>query len=178
MGEISEKLEKEYDHRIQQTLAELRDFYENQMKTNRAEFTRKYETKLSSLQNLLSQERSHNSASNGEQEEAQRRIHGLVQKVHKLESENFELNKQVEKIISGIEDQRRKHVKELGDKDDKIQKTLKEIQKQMEEYQNLMQVKTALDMEIAVYKQLLETEEDRLGIKPENGLGRQNICFW
>merc|ERR1712079_758715 len=125
MGEISEKLEKEYDHRIQQTLAELRDFYENQMKTNRAEFTRKYETKLSSLQNLLSQERSHNSASNGEQEEAQRRIHGLVQKVHKLESENFELNKQV---------------------------------------------KTALDMEIAVYTQLLETEEDRLGIKPENGL--------
>ena len=29
------------------------------------------------------------------------------------------------------------------------------------------QVKTALDMEIAVYKQLLETEESRLGIKPE-----------
>ena len=40
----------------------------------------------------------------------------------------------------------------------------------MEEYQNLMQVKTALDMEIAVYKQLLETEEDRLGITPEQGL--------
>ena len=47
----------------------------------------------------------------------------------------------------------------------------------MEEYQNLMQVKTALDMEIAVYKQLLETEEDRLGIKPENRLGRQNILY-
>ena len=78
---------------------------------------------------------------------------------------------------------------QLGDKDDKIQKTLKEIQKQMEEYQNLlqvmtmkmiviiiiiilMQVKTALDMEIAVYKQLLETEEDRLGITPEQGLSK------
>ena len=30
----------------------------------------------------------------------------------------------------------------------------------------LAQVKTALDMEIAVNRQLLETEEDRLGIKP------------
>ena len=34
----------------------------------------------------------------------------------------------------------------------------------------LLQVKTALDMEIAVYKQLLETEEDRLGITPDQGL--------
>merc|ERR1712110_1158628 len=88
----------------------------------------------------------------------------------RLESDNFELNKKVEKVINSIEDQKRRHLKELGDKDDKIHKTLKEIQKQMEEYQNLLQVKTALDMEIAVYKQLLETEEDRLGIMPEQGL--------
>ena len=68
---------------------------------------------------------------------------------------------------------------------------MKDIRDQMEAYQELMQVyilrtnftfidiwnrliivqvKTALDMEIAVYKQLLETEEDRLGITPENGL--------
>ena len=63
----------------------------------------------------------------------------------------------------------------------------------MEEYQNLlqvmtmmmtiviiiiiilMQVKTALDMEIAVYKQLLETEEDRLGITPEQGLSKCHL---
>merc|ERR1719290_493352 len=67
-------------------------------------------------------------------------------------------------MFNNIEDQKARHQKELRDRDSKIQKTLKDINDNMEEYQNLMQVKTALDMEIAVYKQLLETEEDRLGI--------------
>ena len=40
----------------------------------------------------------------------------------------------------------------------------------MEAYQNLMQIKTALDMEIAVYKKLLESEEDRLGINVGHGM--------
>ena len=49
-------------------------------------------------------------------------------------------------------------------KDEKIQKLLEDISIQLEDYQALQQTKTALDMEIAVYKRLLESEEDRFGI--------------
>ena len=50
-------------------------------------------------------------------------------------------------------------------KDEKIQKLLEDISIQLEDYKTLQQTKTALDMEIAVYKRLLESEEDRLGIE-------------
>ena len=111
--EMSEKLEREYDSRIQQTLAGIRESYESEMKKNKAEFNRKYESKVSGLQALLSSERSRNSVNSGEEEEAQRRIAALISKVQRLESDNFELNKKVEKVINSIEDQKRRHLKEV-----------------------------------------------------------------
>jgi len=164
INEISGKLEKEYEDRVQKMLAELREVYEKQMKQNRDEFTKKYESKVSVLQSMLSKERAKNNSNGGELEEAQRRISALISKVKMMEGENFELNKKVEKLANELDEQVIRHKSQIAEKDAKIQKTLAEIQKQMEAYQNLMQIKTALDMEIAVYKKLLESEEDRLGI--------------
>merc|ERR1712218_162222 len=143
---ISDNLKKEYDDRIQKTLADLRQFYETQMKNNREEFTKKYESKVGGLQSLLSKERAKNSINNGEHEEAQRRIQALVAKVQKLESENFELNKKVELVGNKIDEENKRFKVELEKKDGKIQQTLKDINKQTEDYQELLQVKTALDM--------------------------------
>ena len=50
-------------------------------------------------------------------------------------------------------------------KDGEIKRLIEDTSKQVDKYQNLQQTKTALDMEIAVYKKLLESEEDRLGIQ-------------
>ena len=105
---ISDNLKKEYDDRIQKTLADLRQFYETQMKTNREEFTKKYESKVGGLQSLLSKERAKNSINSGEHDEAQRRIQALVAKVQKLESDNFELNKNVELVGNKIEEENKR----------------------------------------------------------------------
>ena len=53
---------------------------------------------------------------------------------------------------------------QLGAKDEEIQRLLDELGNQLREYQILMDTKVALDMEIAVFRRLLESEEDRLGI--------------
>ena len=57
---------------------------------------------------------------------------------------------------------------QILNRDENIQKLLEDISIQLEDYQALQLTKTALDMEIAVYKRLLESEEDTLGIGTQN----------
>ena len=53
----------------------------------------------------------------------------------------------------------------MSDKQDEIKKLLEDISDQEDEYKNLLEDKNALDMEISVYKKLMESEEERLGLK-------------
>lgn len=56
----------------------------------------------------------------------------------------------------------------MAAKDDEIKRLLDELANQLKEYQNLQDIKVALDMEIAIFRKLIESEEDRLGLGGED----------
>merc|ERR1711899_450593 len=169
ISKIDGKLHDEYEDRLQKALQELRDIYDRKMEENREDFEKRYEDRIRDLQSQLTRERGSTAGSAQELKESRSRIEALISKVSDLEGANLALNQKIADMAQEMEDQRSSHRAQLAAKDDEIKRLLDELTNQMKEYQSLQEIKIALDMEIAVFRRLIESEEDRLDMDVSRG---------
>eukprot|EP00096_Caligus_rogercresseyi_P015176 TRINITY_DN761_c0_g1_i12.p1 TRINITY_DN761_c0_g1~~TRINITY_DN761_c0_g1_i12.p1 ORF type:complete len:675 (+),score=193.11 TRINITY_DN761_c0_g1_i12:203-2227(+) len=162
--EMDSKLQDEYEDRLQKALEELREVYDKQMAQSRDDFAKLYDKRVRDLQTSLSEERGSNVSGLQELKESKNRIETLISKISDLEGANLGLNQKMSDMSQAIEDMRSTHRAQMNAKDSEIKRLLDELSNQLKEYQNLQDIKVALDMEIAVFRSLIEVEEDRLGL--------------